>query len=237
MREIEGKNIIAVIPARGGSKGVPRKNLRLVCGKPLIAYAIQAGLGSPSIERVIVSTDDEEIAEVARRYGAEVPFMRPAGLAGDSVPDQPVFMHAVGWLEDNGYRPDFVLNLRATTPMKTAGDVEAVIMKWTTSGCDCVRTVTRAKHHPYWMIKPDGDRCVQFVDGIDLERYHQRQLLPAAYYFNGVVDGMARDRVMSGGPMYGGDVRFVEVPEERAVDIDTEMDLKLCEYFMVNRNV
>lgn len=234
MNYIKEKSIIAVVPARGGSKGVPRKNIRPLCGKPLIAYAIQAGLRSPSVDRVIVSTDDDEIAAVAVEYGAEVPFIRPAGLAGDEVPDKPVFVHALSWLEENGYMPDFVLNLRATTPLKSVGDIESVIEKWARTDCDCVRTVTRAKHHPYWMIRPVGDRCERFIREIDPDSYYQRQLLPAAYYFNGVVDGFSRESVMNGDTLFHGDMRFVEVPEERAVDIDTELDLKLCEFLMVN---
>ena len=231
------RKILAIIPARGGSKGLPRKNVKLLAGKPLLAYAVEVGLNSPSIDRLIVSTEDEEIADVARRLGAEVPFLRPKSLAEDHVPDQPVFRHALAWLErEENYSADFSLNLRPTTPFKTVSDVEEVVRKWRETGCDCVRTVTKTegKHHPYWMIKVEGDKAGSFVANIDMKEYHQRQLLPEAFYINGVVDGFTRDRVLREEPLYGGDMRVVWIPAERALDIDTELDFRFCEYLLEN---
>ena len=160
---MKGKNtneILAIIPARGGSKGLSRKNVRLLAGKPLLAYAVDVGLNSPSIDRLVVSTEDEEIADMARGLGAEVPFLRPRRLAEDDVPDQFVFRHVLERLQrEENYSADFILNLRPTTPLKTVSDVENVVHKWRETGCDCVRTVTNTegKYHPYWMIKVEGD--------------------------------------------------------------------------------
>jgi len=126
----DGTNVVAVIPARGGSKGLPRKNLRLLAGKPLVAYAIEAALGSPLVDRVIVSTDDEEIAEVARQYGAEVPFIRPPELATDRAPTEPVLAHAVKWLEENeDYRVDIVLFLQPTDIFRKKYMINEVITR------------------------------------------------------------------------------------------------------------
>ncbi len=122
--------VLGIIPARGGSKGVPGKNTRLLAGKPLISYTIEAALKSKFIDRLIVSTDDEEIAKVAEKYGAEFPFLRPANLAQDDTPDQPVFQHAIKILKiQDDYEPDIVLNLRPTTPLKTSHTIDKVVEK------------------------------------------------------------------------------------------------------------
>lgn len=229
------REILAIIPARGGSKGVPRKNIRPLAGKPLIAYAIEAGLKSPSVGRVIVSTEDAEIARIAGAYGAEVPFVRPLELAGDDIHDPPVFRHALRWLEENeGYRPDFVLNLRCTTPFKSVEDVEAVIKKLDETGCDSVRTMTLAQgiHHPYWMYKERGGLAEPFVDGLDISRHFRRQLLPPVYRLNGVVDGARRSVMLQSENFWGERMAIVEIPEERAIDIDTEFDFEFAEFMM-----
>src|SRR5512134_3581554 len=121
-------HILALIPARGGSKGIPRKNIRNFAGSPLIAWSIAAGLQANSVSRVIVSTDDEEIASVAREYGAEAPFMRPSDLAQDRTTDLPVFEHALKWLEDiEGYKPDIVIQLRPTSPLRPKDCVDSAV--------------------------------------------------------------------------------------------------------------
>ncbi len=130
-------------PARGGSKRVKRKNIRPLAEKPLIAYTIQSAIKSKKINRLIVSTDDPEIAKVAEEYGAEVPFLRPASLAQDDTPDQPVFQHALESLkEHDGYEPDIVVHLRPTTPLKTPQTIDKVIEKMRETKADIVRTMT-----------------------------------------------------------------------------------------------
>ena len=127
-RVVNRPEVLAIVQARGGSKGLPRKNLRLLRGHPLVAYSIASGLAARSITRVIMSTDDEEIAEVARQYGAEVPFMRPAELADDDTPDFPLFEHALAWLaEHEDYRPETVVQLRPTTPLRPRGMLDEAV--------------------------------------------------------------------------------------------------------------
>src|SRR5512138_2171489 len=122
--------VLAIVPARGGSKGIPRKNIRLFAGYPLIAYSIAAGKQATMVSRVVVSTDDEEIAAVARDYGAETPFLRPGDLAADDTTDLPVFLHALEWLEQHeDYRPDLIVQLRATSPIRPPQLVDRAIQK------------------------------------------------------------------------------------------------------------
>jgi CMP-N-acetylneuraminic acid synthetase len=235
---VDDKTVLGIIPARGGSKGVLRKNIRLLAGKPLIAYAIEVGLKSPSVDRVIVTTDDEEIAAIAREYGAEVPFMRPSELAGDSVPDKPVFQHVLNELkETESYHPDVLLNLRCTTPFKTVDDVESVVEKLVGSDCDSVRTMTSVEgvFHPYWMFKEQDGYAQPFLTGIDTEKNYQRQLLPSLYRLNGVVDGLKSVNLLSSGSFWGDRMGIVEVPEERAFDIDTEFELRVANLIMENQ--
>lgn len=226
--------VLAIIPARGGSKGVPGKNLKLLGGRPLLEYAIHPALQCKRVDRVIVSTDDEAIAQAAKQAGAEVPFMRPAALATDTTPDKPVFEHALDWLSrEEGYHPDFVLNLRCTTPFKTAEDIDRVIDTWQESGADSVRTVTRVDgvFHPYWMYQKEVDGYARpFVEGIKLSEYYQRQLLPPCYRLNGLVDGVASRVLLHHTELYGDKMAVVETDEARSVDIDTLLDFELAEF-------
>ena len=232
----EEKNILGLIPARGGSKSVSRKNIRLLVGKPLIAWTIEIALACPSLDRVIVSTDDREIAKVARRHGAEVPFIRPVELAQDDTPDLPVYQHTLSWLaEHEGYRPDIVVWLRPTVPLRTVQDVEAALQQLIETGADCVRSVCPAEHHPYWMKRLKGDRLVPFVEGIDVARYYQRQLLPPVYRLNGAVDVTWYRTVMEKGLLYSGDVRGYVMPVERSIDLDSELDFALAELLLRRR--
>ena len=222
--------VVAIIPARGGSKVIPRKNVVLLAGKPLIAYTIETALQAPSLERVIVSTDDEEIAAIARKHGAEVPFLRPKELAADDTPDLPVFRHAIQWLRENeGYDPGIVLNLRPTAPLRSVADIEAVIRKLLETGCDAVRTVCRVEHHPYRMVTLENDRAFKLMDDVAPKFSYQRQMLPPVYRWNGAVDAMRSEIILQRDNMYGNDVRVVVMPKERSIDIDDEFDLKIAE--------
>jgi CMP-N-acetylneuraminic acid synthetase len=229
-------SVLGLIPARGGSKGVPRKNIRPLAGKPLIAWTIEVALACRTLDRVIVSTDDPEIAETARYYGAEVPFLRPAELARDDTADMPVYVHALKWLEDNeSYCPEIVVWLRPTSPLRTAHDVGLAIKKLVDSQADWVRSVCLAEHHPYWSIRLDGDRLKPFLDGIEASKYYQRQLLPPAYRCNGAVDVTWRETVMEKGLMYCGDLRGHEMPPERSVDLNSELDFVVAELLLQGR--
>jgi len=228
--------ILALIPARGGSKSIKNKNLRVLGKKPLLAYAIEPALKLDLIDRVIVSSDDEEIIDKALHYGADAPFTRPGELAKDNVPDRLVFQQALQWLKDNqNYIPDFVLNLRCTTPLKSIDDIRMVIEKWRETGADSVRTVCAVGgvHHPYWMFRKDRHGfAVPFIEQIDPEKYYQRQLLPPAFRLNGLVDGIKTEVIMYHNKFYGDRMALVETPIERSIDIDTENDLELAEFFL-----
>ncbi|HEX9660078.1 MAG TPA: acylneuraminate cytidylyltransferase family protein, partial [Rhodothermales bacterium] len=159
--------VLAVIPARGGSKGVPRKNLVQLCGRPLIAYTIGAGLSATSVSRLVVSTEDEEIASVARSLGADVPFIRPATLATDTAQSLPVVQHAIQAVEEvEGTPYDVIVMLQPTTPLRTAGDIDSAVALLLESGADSVVSVVDVGgHHPYRMKRIDDDgRLVNFVE-------------------------------------------------------------------------
>lgn len=228
--------VLGIIPARGGSRRVPRKNIRLLAGKPLIVYTIEAALHSTSIERLVVSTDDEEIAEVARKWGAEVPFLRPAELAKSDTPDQPVFLHVLEWLKDNDdYEPEIVVNLRPTTPFKTPQIIDRVVKKIRDTGADIVRTMTLVEgvHHPYWMYRLSEDGSAELISGdIKLSKYYQRQLLPPVYRINGVVDAMKTHIIYKENILDNQNMKGVIISEKESMDVDTEFDFMLCEYIL-----
>jgi CMP-N-acetylneuraminic acid synthetase len=222
--------ILAIIPARGGSKGVPGKNIKRLAGKPLIAWTIETAQNTSCLDRIIVSTDDEKIAAIAREYGAEVPFLRPQEFAGDTSSDMEVYLHALGWLADNeNYYPDIIVWLRPTAPLRLSCDIGNGVDKLIASGADWVRSVSLVEHHPYWMFRLDDDRLRSFVDGVDISKYLRRQLLPPAYRVNGAVDVAWRKTLVEKNLLYCGDVRGCITPPERSVDIDTELDFVMAE--------
>lgn len=220
--------VVGIIPARGGSKGVPRKNIRLLAGKPLIAYTIEAALAAKSLDRVIVSTDDEEIDRIAKEYGAEVPFPRPKQLAEGTTPDLPVFQHALKYLEENeNYKPDIIVHLRPTTPFKTGKLIDEAVDKLISTGADGIRTVCLVDYHPYWMKRLEDDRILPFME-LDRE-YPRRQDLPPVYKANGVVDVTRRKFIMDEGRMLGDNVRAIFMELIPSLDIDTELDFLVAE--------
>ncbi|MDR4508767.1 MAG: acylneuraminate cytidylyltransferase family protein [Candidatus Brocadiaceae bacterium] len=227
---------IGLIPARGGSKGLPGKNIKLLKGRPLIAYSIEAALKAKSVGRVFVSTDDEEISDIAMQYGAEVPFLRPAELARDDTPDTDVYIHFVEWLRTiKDFDSDILVLLRPTTPFKNAAIIDIVVEKLIgDERLTSVRTVSKVEgvFHPYWMFKQKDREMKPFIDGIDLGRYYQRQLLPECYRLNGVVDALRIDLLLKNKKIYGDHIGFVEVNDYQAIDVDKEFDFELCEFFM-----
>jgi len=226
----QSKRILAIIPARGGSKRVPNKNIRLVGGKPLIAWTIETTLTSQDLDRIIVSTDDKNIADIARSYGAEVPFLRPAELAQDSVSDLPVYQHTLTWLaKQENYFPEVIVWLRPTAPLRLAEDIHNSVRLLRETSADWVRSVTPVRHHPYWMIRLEDNKLKPFIDGINIRDYYQRQLLPPAYQFNGAVDVAWYETIMDKELLYSGDVRGYVMPDERSVDLDEEIDFTLLE--------
>jgi len=232
--------VLGLIPARGGSKRVPRKNIRNLAGKPLIAYTIEAALASNKIGRVVVSTDDLEIANIAKDCGAEVPFIRPAELASDKISDQSVLLHAIKTLkQQENYNPDIVLNLRPTSPFKTVQIIDDVIDMSISSNAEITRTMTKVEgvYHPYWMYKLDEQKkAFPFVDNMDINNYYQSQLLPPVYRLNGVVDAIKVSKILSGN-ILSGDISTVIIEENESLDIDTEEDFRFCEYLISNNHI
>lgn len=226
--------VLAVIPARGGSKGVHRKNIRIVGGKPLIAYTIEAALAVKGrLHRVIVSTDDAEIASVAAKYGAEVPFMRPDDLGGDKVPMVPVLQHAVREIEQlDKIRLDWVLLLQPTCPFRAPEDILAAIDLAEAGGCDSVISVVRVlAHHPILMKKIENDQLLPFMIE-EKEGTRRQDYTPPAYMRNGSIYLTGRDNLMENNSIWGKVIRPYEMPEDRSVNVDSELDIKLVEFIL-----
>jgi CMP-N-acetylneuraminic acid synthetase len=225
---------LGLIPARGGSKTVPRKNIRLLQGKPLIAYTIEAALRSKLLDKVVVSTDDEEIREIALQYGAEVPFLRPAEISQDQSGDLPVIRHVLEWYKEN-YQQQFekIVYLRPTTPFKTGQLIDRCLEACGKGFFTGFRTVTKVEgvHHPYWMYKAEGGELQTFVEDVDLTKYYRRQLLPDCFRLNGVVDIVLAETLDSDS-LYGSRIGFEVLDEKTSVDIDTEFDFRMCEAMM-----
>ena len=226
--------VIALIPARGGSKGVPRKNIRPLAGKPLIAYSIETARASKLIERVVVSTDDAEIAAIARRYGADVPFMRPAELAQDDSPEWLTWQHAVRTLQvaEIGASIDAFVCVSPTSPLRAVEDVDACIAMLLNSDADLVMTICRSERNPYFnMVVLDADGCARVV--IKPERpIFRRQDAPVVYDITTVAYAFRPTFVLRTSSEFDGKVRAVVVPVERAVDIDTELDFAFAEFLL-----
>ena len=230
MPTVSPSDVLAIIPARGGSKGVPRKNIRPLLGKPLIVWTIEAARAAPSIGRVIVSTDDAEIAEIARKGGADVPFMRPADLAQDATPDLPVLKHVLEQLrasESKAYK--FVVWLRPTAPLRTPHDIESAVAIANETGADSVRSVVAVKHHPYWTKTISNGLLQPFVPGHDERHHPQRQTLPPAHALNGAVDVINVKTLAAWNSMWGEKIAAYVMSPERSIDIDTEADFTIAE--------
>jgi YrbI family 3-deoxy-D-manno-octulosonate 8-phosphate phosphatase len=227
--------VLALIPARGGSKGIPRKNIRPFAGQPLIAYSIAAGLQASSVTRVIVSTDDEEIAEVARKCGAETPFMRPAELAQDGTPDLPVFQHALDWLaEHESYHPQAVVHLRPTTPIRPPDLVDrSIALLLDHPEADSVRGITAAHQNPFKMWLVDGeDRPIHpltSVPGIKEPYNSPRQILPQAYIHTGLIDTIRPATILESNSMSGETILPILFDPAYDADLDTLEDWKRAE--------
>ena len=229
--------IMAGIFARGGSKGVPRKNIRMLNGKPLIAYAIEAARASHLINRVVVSTDDEEIARVAEECGAEVPFLRPAELARDDAPEWKAWQHAIHAMtvQEPELRLSCFVSVPATSPLRAVEDLDACIRLLMSSAADLVITVTPAGRSPFFnMVILDGDGYAQLV--LPPERgISRRQDAPPVYDITTVAYAARPEFVLRASSWREGRVKAVIVPRERALDIDTELDFQFAEFMMQRR--
>ena len=212
----KSKEVLVVIPARGGSKGIPRKNIRLLAGYPLIAYSIEIARQSSLVTRIIVSTEDEEIATIARELGAEVPFLRPSELAQDDTRDLPVFQHALKWLNENeNYKPDVVVQLRPTTPIRERDSVDRAIKQmFDHPSADSVRAVVIPDKNPFkmWTIRPDGMMKPLIQHDEIPEAYNApRQALPEAYWHSGQIDVIRPETLLVKNSMSGDNLSLIHI--------------------------
>jgi len=233
--ERQGVRALGIIPARGGSKSVPRKNLYPLLGRPLIAWTIGPSVKAKRLDRVILSTDDPEIAEIGGRLGAEVPFLRPAALATDDTPDLPVFQHVLAELRAReGYIPDAIVHLRPTQPLRTAEDIDAVVDARVRSGAECVQSIRLASEHPFKMYRIVGDRLQPYLATEERRRRGPdvpRQSLEPVYLSAGVVDVMRREIVETGSTEGAVVVPYFADPE-RYVNLDSARDFAVAETLM-----
>lgn len=222
--------VLGVITARGGSKGLPGKNLKELAGKPLLAYTVEAAAASGALDRVILTTDDDRIAEAGRALGCEVPFLRPAALAQDDTPHLPVIQHAVRWMDEHaGYRADAVMILQPTSPLRHAADIRACVELLERSGADSALSVSEVPSHahPLRALRVDDTgAAVLFVTGEAVRhRINRRQDLPAAWMMNGAIY-ICRTRVLLADPpsLYGDRVVTYRMPADRGLSIDDAHD-------------
>jgi CMP-N-acetylneuraminic acid synthetase len=230
--------VLGVIPARGGSKSIPRKNLADVSGRPLLSFIIEAALGAEELDRVVVSTEDEEIAEVAKEWGAEVPFVRPLDLAADEIGLVPVVRHALEEMDRIGFVADLVVSLQPTSPFLESQDIDLAVEKLDETGADSVASVLPIDHeHPFWAKRLEGDRVLP-VNEYTNESFLQRQDLPPAYIFDGAIF-VRRRRLLeewSGRDFgMGNDVRAVVLDAWKSLHIDDPVHLEVVRAVMRQR--
>lgn len=224
-------NILCIIPARGGSKAVPKKNIRLLAGKPLIAHTIDAALAVRSnLYRIIVSTDDNETAEIARSYGAEVPFIRPAELAEDTSPTLPVVQHAIAFIEQvDQVRFDWILLLQPTTPFRSSGDIKQALRLAQQESCDSIISVRQVlAEHPILMKRIENNRLLPFFME-EKEGTRRQDYLPEAYMRNGAIYLVRRDVVLQNDSLWGESICPLIMPDVRSINIDSLLDFRFAE--------
>lgn len=233
--------VLGLIPARGGSKTIPRKNIALLNGKPLLAYTCEAALQSKFFDRVILSTDDKEITAVGKKFGVEVPFLRPPELARDESGMREVILHALNFLErSDQYVPDIVVLLQPTSPLRIARHIDAAVELLQKSGADCVVSVTEVPHQftPTSLMKLENKRLQSYQEGGPcFYETLRRQDKPKMYSRNGpAVLVLRRSSFLKHQNFYAGDVRPLIMPSEESIDIDTPFDFALAEYFLQRKH-
>ncbi len=226
MTRTDTPRILALIPARGGSKGIPRKNIKPIAGRPLIGWTIAAARACSRIAQVVVSTDDAEIAQVAAGCGATVPFLRPAELARDDTPGVAPVLHAIEQL--TGY--DYVMLLQPTSPLRSVQDIEAAIDLAFARNADSVVSVTEPDAHPMWTFQLDEAGHLRRL--LDMPSAVRRQDLPLVYALNGAIYLARIEWLRRTGMLVTPDTLALPMPRERSVDIDTPMDWKFAEILL-----
>lgn len=229
----DGKKVLGVIPARGGSKGLPGKNTKDLCGKPLIAWSILAGLQSKVVSRLVVSTDSEEIAKVARNYGADVPFMRPAELARDDSPSAGVILHALDYFKTAGEEFDFVMMIEPTSPLRTAEDLDrAMEVLWKEKDADAIVGVARTEsQNPAFLLKMDDRGFIQGYENKTI-KVLRRQDIASVYYLEGSVYISRVGTFREKSSFYHEKTLGFEFPKWKALEIDDIDDFIMVEALM-----
>ncbi|AZR73887.1 acylneuraminate cytidylyltransferase [Anoxybacter fermentans] len=228
-------NFLALILARGGSKGIPKKNIKILNGKPLLAYTIEEAKKSKFIDRVVLSTESEEIAEVGKRYGAEVPFMRPKELATDEASSIDAIIHALNWLKMNeDYWPKFTVLLQPTSPLRTVKDIDGAIEKLLEHNAESLVSLCEVDKHPFWLKKIIDNRVVPYTE--EGQHITRRQDLPKVYSLNGAIFIAESILLVKERSFYVGRTIPYIMPKERSVDIDNIIDWHLAEILMKERD-
>lgn len=232
----KNKTTLGIIPARGGSKGINRKNIKELGGRPLIAYTVEAAKGSKYLDYFVVSTDDHEIAGIARDLRAPVPFMRPVELATDQARAIPVLQHAVSWIKENqGREFDYVMMLQPTSPLRLPEDIDNSIVKIVDAGADSVFSLKKLVDFSLAKLKAlDGDRILPLVEEELKESQPRSELGPVIYKRNCVIY-LTRTHLIMAGDMFGRDSRAYIMPEERSIDINEPFDFELAEFILQKR--
>lgn len=223
-------DVVGLIPARGGSKGISGKNLTLLGGKPLIVWTIESARASQVLDTTFVSTDDATIHEVATDAGASVPFRRPAHLARDDTPDFPVMLHFLDWYErETGQLPNVVVWLRPTSPLRRPDDIDQAVRLLQTTDASIVRSISKVADHPYWMKILNRTRLEPLIEGYHECTFPRRQDLPAVYALNGAVDVFRTKGLRARSCLFDAEMEGYLMPREISLDINTALDLKLVE--------
>lgn len=227
---------VACIFARAGSKGIPNKNIKTFSGKPLISWAVELALQVRQINQVFISTDSEEIAEIARMAGATVPFIRPSELATDTSPEWHSWQHFIKYLTDKGGRlPEVFLSLPATSPLRSINDVENCLNEFKKGRADFVVGITPSQRNPFFnMVKKGEDNQVNLVIQ-QAEKYSRRQDTPEIFDLTTVCYVGKPSTILTKNSIFEGKVAGVEIPRERAIDIDTELDFQIAEFLFKSK--
>lgn len=230
------KKILAIIPARGGSKTIPRKNVKNICGKPLIAWTIDHAIKCKYLDKIIVSTDDLQISEISKEFGAEVPFLRPNKIAEDDSPTIDAIIHTLNFLEKNEYNPEIVVLLQPTSPLRTVQDIESALnlfFKYEKT-CSSIVSVSEFDHSPYLSLKIEkGYLKPNFGEEYFNKR---RQDIPQLYKPNGSIYISNNNNIRKFRGFFGNKIVPYVMPQERSVDIDTIIDFKLAEFMLGELN-
>ena len=233
---INSKNVLAIIPARGGSKGLPGKNIKELCGKPLIAWSIKQAKSCSDIDRVVVSTDDNQIALAAEKYGAKAPFVRPVELANDTASTIDVIFHAINWFKEHeDFQAEYILLLQPTSPLRSGKDIDGAIQTLKDKDARAVVSVCETDHHPLWSnILPENGNMKDFLRPEILNKL--RQDLPVFYRLNGAIYLAESDYLLAHNGFFGPNTFAYKMPKSRSVDIDSDLDFKLSQLLFEEEN-